>query len=414
MNEKNKKFIPLILIILFIICMVTGIIISKNYLKEVGDINEVIKDDNPKLEIDSNDQEETLDNEEVSNEDKETNDNQEIQVDNDNSINEETNNTIDNDSSNNTNNTTNNNQNNSNTNQSNNSKPNNSSKPNNNSSSNKPSTPSKPSSDSNQNTQEDNTTNNNNNSNSNNNNSNNEVEIIPPTQEELNNSYRNSIYSTYGVKVTYGNEMGDYLVGYYSPTKMTDTTEINEYLGRIENELKKYPSRFFKEIRDYGMPVTIYLVKDIPGSDIAGLTNSQFYDNIVISIKAGLLFEKTLNHELMHYIDAYLNAKLYPESVETAWNLLNPVGFSYGMFDTNYDYFPTQNNNAYFFSNYSQTNYKEDRATLFEDIMTRAYKRPCYTNGYPLYSKIKLLAEQIDSGFETVNSSTIEYWEKYL
>ena len=412
MNEKNKKFIPLILIILFIICMVTGIIISKNYLKEVGDINEVIKDDNTKLEIDSNDQEETLDNEEVSNEDKETNDNQEIQVDNDNSINEETNNTTDNDSSNNTNNTTNNNQNNSNTNQSNNSKPNNSSKPNNNSSSSKPSTPSKPSSDSNQNTQEDNNTNNNNNSN--NNNSNNEVEIIPPTQEELNNSYRNSIYSTYGVKITYGNEMGDYLVGYYAPTKMTDTTEINEYLGRIENELKKYPSRFFKEIRDYGMPVTIYLVKDIPGSDIAGLTNSQFYDNIVISIKAGLLFEKTLNHELMHYIDAYLNAKLYPESVETAWNLLNPVGFSYGMFDTNYDYFPTQNNNAYFFSNYSQTNYKEDRATLFEDIMTRAYKRPCYTNGYPLYSKIKLLAEQIDSGFETVNSSTIEYWEKYL
>ena len=407
MNEKNRKFIPLILIILFIICMVTGIIISKNYLKEVGDINEVIKDDNTKLEIDSNDQEETLDNEEVSNEDKETNDNQEIQVDNDNSINEETNNTIDNDSSNNTNNTTNNNQNNSNTNQSNNSKPNNSSKPNNNSSSSKPSTPSKPSSDSNQNTQEDNTTNNNNNSN-------NEVEIIPPTQEELNNSYRNSIYSTYGVKITYGNEMGDYLVGYYAPTKMTDTTEINEYLGRIENELKKYPSRFFKEIRDYGMPVTIYLVKDIPGSDIAGLTNSQFYDNIVISIKAGLLFEKTLNHELMHYIDAYLNAKLYPESVETAWNLLNPVGFSYGMFDTNYDYFPTQNNNAYFFSNYSQTNYKEDRATLFEDIMTRAYKRPCYTNGYPLYSKIKLLAEQIDAGFNTVNSDTIEYWEKFI
>ena len=46
--------------------------------------------------------------------------------------------------------------------------------------------------------------------------------------------------------------------------------------------------------------------------------------------------------------------------------------------------------------------------------MTRAYKRPCYAEGYPLYSKIKLLAEQIDAGFDCVNSSTTEYWEKFI
>ena len=392
MNDKNKKIIPFILIIILIIFMGVGIVLSKYYLDENDKLNEVIKEEPPKLEIDQNDQEENLDNEEVSNEQVENNDSQDTQVDSNDIVQEETN------SNNNPPDT------NANNNQSNTNKPSGSTKPNTNNNS---GSSTKPNSGNNQNTSDNNNTNNN---------TNDKDEPTPPapTQEELNNSYRNAIYSSYGVKVTYANEMGDYLVGYYAPTKMTDATEISEYLGRIETELKKYPSRFFKEIRDYGMPVTIYLVKDIPGSDIAGLTNSQFYSNIVISIKAGLLFEKTLNHELMHYIDAYLNAKLYPNNVETEWNKLNPVGFSYGMFDTAYDYFPSQNNNAYFFSNYSQTNYKEDRATIFEDVMTRAYKRPCYTEGYPLYNKLKLLAKQIDDGFETVNSNSTEYWEKFL
>jgi hypothetical protein len=156
------------------------------------------------------------------------------------------------------------------------------------------------------------------------------------------------------------------------------------------------------------------VVKDIPNSDLSGLTDSQIYSNVIISLKSGLLFEKTLNHELMHYIDAYLNSKLYPNTVDIEWNKLNPTEYIYGSFNTDYDYFPSQNNNAYFFSNYSQTNYKEDRATLFEDIMTRSYKRPCYNEGYPLYNKIKLLANQIDEGFDSVNSDTIEYWELFL
>ena len=79
--------------------------------------------------------------------------------------------------------------------------------------------------------------------------------------------------------------------------KMTDPIEINEYLGRIESELKKYPNRFFKEIRDYGMQLTIYLVKDIPSSDIAGLTNSQAYSNKhqYSALAHDLRFSRTIN-----------------------------------------------------------------------------------------------------------------------
>ena len=265
----------------------------------------------------------------------------------------------------------------------------------------------------NENSSNNNNTNNNNNS-SNDNSSDDKQEEVVLTQAELNNQYRNKLQTTYGITIAYGDEMGSYLIGYYSPTKMTDDTEINEYLTRIETELKKYPTGFFKEMKNFGMPLTLYIVKDIPNSGIAGLTDSQFADNIIISIKSGLLFEKTLNHEIMHYIDAYLKIKMYPEDLESIWNELNPDNYTYGSFDTSLDFLTTQNNNSYFLSNYAQTNWREDRATLFEDLMTRSLKRSCYTEGTPLYNKIKTIAEQIDKYYDCVNSSTTEYWERFL
>lgn len=379
MNDKLKKFIPL-LIILFIICLSTFIYLNKDLIfkdKEIKENIDIEDKDEPILEI----------------EDQEDLDNQEDVIVPEEEVKEE-NNTV----------------------------PENKEEQNNKVESNTNNTtkPSKPSG----------STNNNTNSNNNTNNSTNqdnseskdepvEEENTPtpvptPTQKELNDEYRKKLQSTYSVKIAYGEEMGNYIVAYYTPTKMNDDDTINTYLSRIETELKKYPDGFFKEMSDYGMPLTIYLVKDIPNSSISGFTDSQIYSNIIITIKESTLFETTLNHELMHYIDAYLNSKLYPNSVDVAWNLLNPEGYTYGSFDTNYDYFPSQNNNAYFFTNYAQTNYKEDRATLFGDLMTRVIKRNCYNEGYPLYNKIKLLAEQIDEGFVTVTSSNIEYWEKFL
>ena len=234
------------------------------------------------------------------------------------------------------------------------------------------------------------------------------------TQEELNNQYRNELQNTYGIKIAYGNDMGSYLVASYIPTKMTDDDMVDEYLGRLENELKKYPSGFFKEMADFGMPLTLYLVKDIPSSGIAGLTDRQFYNNIIVTVQSGTLFEKTLNHELMHYIDAYIETKMYPEEITTSWNALNPDGYEYGSFDTSLDFLTTLNDNSYFLSNYAQTNWREDRATMFEDMMTRTLKRSCYSSGTPLYNKMSLIAEQIDKYYNCVNSSTTEYWERFL
>lgn len=375
----NKKFIPLLLILILLVCITTGIIVSNKYLDDNKDIIEdVIDHDVPKLEIDT-DEDTVIEEDIVENEEIENNDQTDIVVDD-----SEKNDTTDNSNNNSTsNNTTNNN-----------------STSNNTTNNNKPTKPS----------------NNNTNTNTNKDKETDKEEVVPtpPTQEQLNNEYRNTIYNTYGVKVAYGEEMGNYYVATSLPVKMNDVTTINEYLGRVETELKKYPTGFFKEMKDYGMSLTIYLVKDIPNSSISGLTDSQIYSNIIITLKEDFSFETTFNHEMMHYIDAYLNAKLYPNSVDVAWNLLNPEGYTYGSFDSSYDYFPNGNNNSYFLTNYAQTNYKEDRATLFGDLMTRPYKRPCYNSGYPMYNKIKLLAEQIDEGFVTVTSSNTEQWEMFL
>ena len=387
MNDKLKKFIPL-LIILFIICLASIIYLNKdlifedNEIKENIDIDDIEDKEEPILEIEDqekldNQEEVIVPEEEVKEENNIVPDNNEEQS---NKVESNTNNTTKpNKPNNNTNNSTNNN-----TNNNTNNKTNNSS---NDSSESKDET-----------VEEENTT------------------VVPttPTQKELNDEYRKKLQNTYSVKIAYGEEMGNYMVGYYTPTKMNDDNTINEYLGKIETELKKYPGGFFKEISDYGMPLTLYLVKDIPNSSVSGFTDSQIYSNIIITLKEDFSFETTFNHEMMHYIDAYLNAKLYPNSVDVAWNLLNPEGYTYGSFDNSYDYFPNGNNNSYFLTNYAQTNYKEDRATLFGDLMTRPYKRPCYNSGYPMYNKIKLLAEQIDEGFVTVTSSNTEYWEKFL
>lgn len=417
MNNNSKRYIPLVIIVILIVCIITGVILSTTLSnKDNSKNNSFLNDNIPNLNIDYEFNIEEDDNtNDIINDELQEDINNSTEGDNQSSTNES--NVDDNDTA---------------------SKPNNSSngsnKPSNNgTSTNKPNSQSKPNNNNSKPSDNTNTenkpindkpsTNEDKAENKEDDKEDNKYEdVLPnfpdppptPTQKELNDTYRNEIQNTYGIKIAYGEEMGGYLIGSYAPTKMTDDTTINEYLGRIETELKKYPVGFFKEMKDYGMSLTLYIVKDIPGSEISGLTDSQIYSNIIISLKENLLFETTLNHELMHYIDAYLNSKMYPNTVDTEWNLLNPPGYSYGSFNTSYDYFPSMNNNAYFFSNYSQTNYKEDRATLFGDIMTRAYKRGCYTNGYPLYSKIQLLAKQIDDGFNTVNSSTVEYWEKFL
>ena len=71
-------------------------------------------------------------------------------------------------------------------------------------------------------------------------------------------------------------------------------------------------------------------------------------------------------------------------------------------------------NPAYFLSAYSKSDYIEDRAVLFSDMMFRALKKDYYSVGNPINEKAKLICRQLEIYFNCVSSSTKEDWERFI
>jgi len=242
-----------------------------------------------------------------------------------------------------------------------------------------------------------------------------EEDIIVLTQAQINDKYRNEIQNKYSIKIKYGNELGDYTGNYYRVTKMTDDSMVDKYLKILDKELALYPSGFFKEISDYQMPLTIYLVKGVENDAYAGLTDKQFTSNIIITLRDYFFFERTLHHEIMHYIDVYLEIKTYPlgeDYIFNNWNKLNPLGFSYGLFVDDYNF--KNEKGAYFIDSYSQTNHLEDRAVIFSDMMTRVIPKIYYNKDEPIYFKAKMIASELNFYFNCVSDDVLEHWERLI
>ena len=114
----------------------------------------------------------------------------------------------------------------------------------------------------------------------------------PKTQEQINNEYRNQIRAKYNVSIGYKDELdGNYANDYAIPTKIYDDDEIYSHLKKIDSALSKYPSSFFKEIKNKWKQVTIYLVKSIK-EGTAGLTDNRNPNTTIILLDTGsYLFE---------------------------------------------------------------------------------------------------------------------------
>ena len=237
--------------------------------------------------------------------------------------------------------------------------------------------------------------------------------VVEKTQAEKNDEYRKQLQNKYSVKISYKNELGNYTINGYGSEKLNDDNKINNCLGEIDKTLKNYPNGFFKEMKDYGMPLTIYLVNSI-SDDVSGLTNAKDKSDIKIMIAPASIFEKTLNHEIMHYIDTYIKDKGYPIDINNTMKDVNPVGFTYGDTSNEYVYYFTSVDNAYFLSAYGKRNYLEDRAVLFSDMMTRTIKKPFYNDGTPINKKAKLISSQIKEHFNTLSNTGRYYWDRFL
>lgn len=237
---------------------------------------------------------------------------------------------------------------------------------------------------------------------------------VVETQEMKNEKLRKSIKSKYGITVKYGNEIGSYRPRNATPNLIADASRNGEFLAKIDAVLSSYPSGFFQDFINKGMPLTIFLVESMQGNAFEGFLDSEFYSDLKLTIIASSYwFERTLNHELMHYIDAYLSIVMYPIELETEWMKLNPAGYTYEYPNSSYNFNFSNPTQGYFMKDYSQTNYKEDRATIFEDLMTRAYKNSMYNDGVPIKEKAKEISNQIRQYFPSVAGKS-PYWDRMI
>lgn len=243
--------------------------------------------------------------------------------------------------------------------------------------------------------------------------SSNNSENTPIIKEDKNDLLRKQIESKYGIKILYGDEIGSYTPRRITPVKLTEESAITDYLNRLDTELNKYPEGFFNDFNAKDMPLSIYLVKSTNGA-FSGFTDYEFMNDIKITITTDYSFEYTLHHEMMHYIDCYLNITMYPQTPYMEYELLNPQNFNYGDASSTQIYnMATNPRGAYFISDYGSQSVAEDRAEVFKFMMARAYAPiGCFEPNETIRKKAKVISNQIKTYFPSVNENS--HWDRFI
>lgn len=239
---------------------------------------------------------------------------------------------------------------------------------------------------------------------------------VEKTQKQLNDEKIADMTSRYGVKFTVRDQSRT-RVGRGNGTAIYDEEKLKTVLNSVNYSLSLYPAGFFKEFNANGMSLTLNLLDKIDNG-LHGLSDSEFLSNVVISVAtSSYLFEETLHHEILHYIDNYIETKMYPNTPETEYVTCNPAGYTYGNPNSSLSFKYTNAQTAYFIADYGQINYKEDRATLFPRLMRPSISAGNeflkYSNS-PLSCKARILVRQIDQAFNTVTSSKSIAWNRFV
>ncbi|MBQ6404739.1 MAG: hypothetical protein IJJ63_01675 [Bacilli bacterium] len=226
---------------------------------------------------------------------------------------------------------------------------------------------------------------------------------------EKNDSLRKEIENQFQVKIYYGKETANYTVAGIGTTEITDETVVYNQLMRLKNTLGLYPSGLFLEIKNGGIPLSIYLINSYSENSITGITDSN-YNYAKISIAAIYPFEESFYHESYHYIERYM----FREGASfKSWDSLNPEGFSYGSIYNRYSYANTFLAESPFVNNYAQSSDAEDRASTFEYMMA-ASKASCLNNGNTVWQKATYMARTLEASLDSVSPDVVEYWERFL
>ncbi len=233
----------------------------------------------------------------------------------------------------------------------------------------------------------------------------------PPTIDLTNDTLRRTIEDTYGIKVKYGSETSEYLAGSMKTTPITDPIIAQSGLNQLNSLLSVYPDGFFKEFTTVKLELEIYLIQRYDTANVTGVTD--LTDNkTIISIAMDYPFAESFHHEIYHYIEHFIERKKGKFSI---WNTYNPANFVYGeQANPKLSFSSTGLPASPFVNNYAQTNSDEDRASTFE-YMTANSKEICFNLAdYPIWQKSSYMALMIDTYFETVSPSIVDYWERFI
>ncbi len=244
------------------------------------------------------------------------------------------------------------------------------------------------------------------------------TEISSPVQEsttkahDINNEYRESLQSKFGIKIAYGNELPNYRPQNRNVNQLNDEVRIRTVMRQLEVELSKYPDGFFKEVSD--STLTFYFISSVEGNAFAGLIDHEFGDDIKITyaVDYSSYNSYVINHEIMHWIDCIMSIRAYPKNYFSEYSKFNPSEFNYGTVQKDLSFWSNQKI-FYFVSDYAQTNVLEDRAETFSQMMSRSYDNGIFASDSVLRQKALVISGQIKQYFKTASGKKC-HWDQFI
>ncbi len=242
----------------------------------------------------------------------------------------------------------------------------------------------------------------------------------------------------YGIVIYYGEECGNILLNYLLEP-CTDYDLIDTAIRTLENEMAKYPDDFFLQLQPEGFSKSAFLLAGALtyiGDDNRSSTAAGFradYNNMQIMVfditEWGL--NSTFHHELSHVIDDFLERKCEEDEdnyfTENGWLALNPPADIYGepysytysryvlsdfIFETDF-MLDREFTDSYYVDSYATTYPTEDRARLWENLMTLDFYY-AYASCPALVAKLEYYIAGMEEAFDQTNWPEVTYWEEMM
>lgn len=245
------------------------------------------------------------------------------------------------------------------------------------------------------------------------------------------NDRAKAIEDKYNIKISIGEECSNILGG-YAIRPLTCYDDVANALNILDEELSKYPDGFIEQIRYENLDtIHFYIASDLIGTSSETLETAGGFQLeignealIVVDFNYFDIAKSTIHHEFGHCIDDML---VYNGGIdEKIWDTYNPVSVTGGSIYTDtYDMFGNYGDeiyaygtngedyeNSYFVDTYSMTYPSEDRARIWENIMSdEGYVD--WSRTPHLTAKLNYYAECIRQNFDSTGWNEVR-WEKYM